>query len=221
MKEVRFGHLQRNMEKMMLKLALLLVLALESPVLVAQEAAPDALLQAVTLEVIVAMQRERDQNVGDAAQVANVVETKVLPLFDFARMTQIAMARNWRVATAEQQTALVAEFKTLLVRTYSAALAAFRDQTIEFRHLAMSSGDTEVTVKSVVKQSGTAPVSIDYDMEKIQAGWKVYDIKVAGVSLITTYRDTFSEKIRDDGVDGLIKLLTDKNRQAPRKATPS
>ena len=196
----------------MLKLTLLLLLALGAPVVFAQEVAPDALLQAVTTEVVAAMKRDRDLNTGKSAQVAIVVDTKVLPLFDFNRMTQSAMARNWRVATAEQQTALVGEFKTLLVHTYSAALSMYHDQAIEFRRLALSSGDKEVTVRSVVKQAGTAPVSMDYDLEKTAAGWKVYDIKVGGVSLITTYRDTFSEKVRDEGVDGLIKLLTDKNR---------
>ena len=196
-----------------LRFLLLLLLAPASALLLAQELAPDAMLQSATLEVVAALKHERDVNAGNAVQVASVVETKVLPLFDFNRMTRSAMARNWRLATPLQQTALVAEFKTLLVRTYSAALANYHGQTIEFRRLAMTPSDTEITVKSVVKQAGTAPESMDYDMEKTPAGWKVYDIKVAGVSLITTYRDTFSVAVRDDGVDGLIKLLADKNRQ--------
>ena len=99
------------------------------------------------------------------------------------------------------------------MRTYSTALSSYRDQVIEFRSMRSAPADTEVTVKSVVKQSGTEPISMDYNMEKTPAGWKVYDIKVAGVSLVTTYRDSFSEKIRDDGVEGLIKALEDKNRQ--------
>ncbi len=203
----------------MLKLLLSLLLSLAAPHLPAQGPAPDAMLQSVTLEVVAALKREREMNAGDTAQVANVVETKVLPLFDFNRMTQSAMARNWRLASPVQQTALVAEFKTLLVRTYSAALASYHGQTIEFRHLAIASADTEITVKSVVKQPGTAPENMDYDMEKTPAGWKVYDIKVAGVSLITTYRDTFSESVKDDGVDGLIKLLADKNRQGDTRSS--
>jgi phospholipid transport system substrate-binding protein len=165
------------------------------------------------VEVIAALKQERDLHGGQLKQVASLVETKVLPLFDFSRMTQIAVARNWRLATPEQQAALTAEFKTLLVRTYSTALSSYRDQVIEFRSMRSAPADTEATVKSVVKQSGTAPIAMDYSMEKTPAGWKVVDIKVAGVSLVTTYRDSFSEKIRDDGVDGLIKALEDKNRQ--------
>jgi phospholipid transport system substrate-binding protein len=202
------------MHKSTMKSAVLLALALAAPLLPAQEVAPNALLQSVTTEVIAAMK----QDAGNAAKIANLVETKVLPLFDFPRMTQIAVARNWRLVTPEQQTTLIAEFKTLLVRTYSSALSTYRDQVIEFRPLRSAPADTDITVKSLVKQSGTAPVAMDYDMEKTPAGWKVYDIKVAGVSLVTTYRDTFSEKIRDDGVAGLIKSLEDKNRQGESRA---
>ncbi|MBE0620164.1 MAG: ABC transporter substrate-binding protein [Burkholderiales bacterium] len=201
------------MLKTKLKSVLLLALALSAPALPAQEVAPNVLLQSITLEVITAMKRERDLNGGQPAQVASLVETKVLPLFDFPRMTRIAVARNWRLATGEQQLALTAAFKTLLVRTYSTALSSYRDQVIEFRSLHSAPADTEVTVKSLVKQPGTAPIAMDYDMEKTPAGWKVFDIKVAGISLVTTYRDSFAAKIRDGGVDGLIKALEEKNRQ--------
>jgi phospholipid transport system substrate-binding protein len=196
----------------------LLALALMAPGVQAQEAEPNALLQSVTLEVIAAMKQERDQRGGNSQKVASLVETKVLPLFDFPRMTQSAVARNWRLATPVQQAALTTEFKALLVHTYSAALLSYRDQVIEFRSMRTAPADTEVTVKSVMKQSGTEPVAMDYDMEKTAAGWKVYDIKVAGVSLVTTYRDTFSERIREDGVDGLIKALEEKNRQGESRA---
>ncbi len=206
------------MHKTKMKSVLLLALALAAPVLPAQVVEPNVMLQSVTLEVIAAMKHERDLHGKNLTQSASLVETKVLPLFDFSRMTRIAVARNWRLATPEQQAALTAEFKTLLVRTYSTVLSSYRDQVIEFRNMRSAPTDTEVTVKSVVKQSGTAPVAMDYDMEKTPAGWKVYDVKVAGVSLVTTYRDSFAEKIRDDGVDGLIKALEDKNRQGDSRA---
>lgn len=199
--------------------ALLLALALAAPGLRAQESDPNKLLQSITLEVIAAMKQERDLHGANSKQSARLVETKVLPLFDFSRMTRTAVARNWRLATPEQQAALTTEFRTLLVRTYSSALASYRDQVIEFRSVPAAPADTEVTVKSVVKQSGTAPMAMDYDMEKTPAGWKIYDIKVAGVSLVTAYRDSFSERIRVAGVDGLIKALEEKNQQgdsAPR-----
>ncbi len=200
------------MHKTKMKSVLLLALALAAPVSPAQEAEPNALLQSVTLEVITAMKQERDLHGGNLKQSASLVETKVLPLFDFSHMTRIAVARNWRLASPDQQTALTAAFRTLLVHTYSTVLSSYRDQVIEFRGVRPVPGDTEVTVKSVVKQSGTAPIAMDYDMEKTPAGWKIYDIKVAGVSLVTTYRDSFSQRIRDDGVDGLIKALEQKNR---------
>lgn len=207
------------MRKSKLNSALLLALALAAPVLPAQELEPNALLQSTTLEVITAIKRERDLHGGQPKQVAALVETKVLPLFNFTRMTRIAVARNWRLATPEQRLTLTAEFKTLLVRTYSTALSSYRDQVIEFRGLRSVPTDTEVTVRSVVRQSGTAPIAMDYDMEKTPAGWKVFDIKVEGISLVTTYRDTFAEIVRDGGVDGLIKALEDKNKQRDTRST--
>jgi len=206
------------MQKTRMKAVLLVALALAAPVLLAQEIEPNALLQSATLEVIAAIKQERSLHGGAARQVASVVDTKVLPLFDFSHMTRIAVARNWRVATPVQQAALTAAFRILLVRTYSAALSDYRDQVIDFRSMHPAAGDTEVTVKSVVKQSGTAPIAMDYDMEKTAAGWKVFDIKVEGISLVTNYRDSFAEKIRDGGVDGLIKALEEKNRQGDARS---
>lgn len=196
-----------------IQIAFALALALPTPAALAQGEAPDALLKAVTADVIVLIRQDKDIQAGNPAKVAEVVETRILPLFDFTRMTQLAVARNWRAASTEQQTALTAEFRTLLVRTYSTALSSYRDQIIEFKPLRMAPGDAEVTVKSVVKQAGMDPLTIDYDMARMAAGWKVYDIKIDGISLITTYRETFSEKVRSEGVDGLIKSLADKNRQ--------
>ena len=201
------------MQKIVFKCALVLISALAAPFSLAQDVAPDVLLKAATLEVIAIIRQDKDIQAGNPAKVADLVETRILPLFDFDRMTQVAVARNWRLATPEQQKALTTEFKTLLVRTYSTALSSYRDQVIEFKRLRAASGDTEVTVKSVMKQPGTEPLTMDYDMGKIAAGWKVYDIKIDGVSLITTYRETFAGKVREGGVDGLIKSLSDKNRQ--------
>ncbi len=206
------------MLKTEMNFVLLLALALVAPGLPAQEVAPNVLLQSTTLEVITAIKRQRDLHGGQPTQVASLVETKVLPLFDFSRMTRIAVARNWRLASPEQQAALTAAFRTLLVRTYSTALSSYRDQVIEFRSMHSAPADIEVTVKSLVKQSGAAPIAMDYDMEKTPAGWKVFDIKVAGISLVTTYRDSFSAKIREDGVDGLIKALEEKNRQGDSRS---
>ena len=194
-------------------LVLVLMLVLAAPAAQAQHTAPDALLKAVTLEVISIIRQDAGIQAGNPAKVADLVETKILPHFDFPRMTQSAAARGWNLATPAQQTALTAEFKTLLVRTYSTALSSYRNQIIEFKPLRSAPGDTEVTVRSVIRQSGTAPVGMDYDMEHVAAGWKVYDIKIEGMSLVTTYRETFAATVRERGVDGLIKSLADKNRE--------
>ena len=205
------------MQKIVLKSALVLISALAAPFSLAQAVAPDVLLNAVTSEVIAIIRQDKDIQAGDPAKVADLVETRILPLFDFTRMTRIAVARNWRLATPEQQKALTLEFKTLLVRTYSTALSSYRDQVIEYKPLRVAPDATEVTVKSDVQQSGAERLTIDYDMEKTPAGWKVYDIKIAGVSLVTTYRGTFAGKVRDGGIEGLIKSLSDKNRQGGLK----
>ena len=192
---------------------LMLISTLTLPVAFAQEVAPDVLLKTVTQEVIAILKQDKDIQAGNSAKLTDLVETRILPHFDFNRMTQIAAARSWRLATPEQQQALTAEFKTLLVRTYSTALSSYRDQVIEFKPLRSAPGDAEVTVKSVVKKSGAAPLTIDYDLERLAAGWMVYDIKIEGVSMVTTYRETFASTVRESGVDGLIKTLSDKNRQ--------
>jgi phospholipid transport system substrate-binding protein len=184
------------------------------PIAPAPLIAPDVLLKAVTSEVITIIRQDKDIQTGNPAKVADLVETRILPHFDFARMTQIAVARNWRLATPEQQEALTTEFKTLLVRTYSAALSSNRDRVIEYKPLRAALDATEVTVRSTVKQPGAERTAIHYEMEKTSAGWKVYDIKIAGISLISAYQSTFGQTIRSGGVDGLIRSLSARNRQA-------
>jgi phospholipid transport system substrate-binding protein len=184
---------------------------------VAQDVAPDALVRSVTDDVIAVVKQDKDIQSGSTRKTIALVEEKVLPHFDFTRMTALAMGINWRKATAEQQKVLVEQFKTLLVRTYSTALSAYRNQVIEVKPLRAQPNDTEVTVRSEVKQSGAEAVSIDYSMSKTPAGWKVYDVAVGGVSLVATYRDTFAGEVRNGGVDGLIKSLEGKNRQLDKK----
>ena len=205
------------MQKIALGSTLALISALAAPLSPAQDVAPDVMLKAVTSEVIAIIRQDKDIQAGDPAKVADLVETRILPLFDFTRMARIAVARNWRLATPEQQKALTLEFKALLVRTYSTALSSYRDQVIEYKPLRLTPDATEVTVRSDVRQSGKERITIDYEMEKTSAGWKVYDVKIAGVSLVTTYRDTFAGKVRDSGIEGLIKSLSDKNRQGGYK----
>lgn len=196
-----------------MKTAFCFVLALIASAAQAQETAPDVLVKSITHDVTAIIKQDKDIQSGNLTKVIALVETKILPHFNFTRMTQIAMARNWRLATPEQQKELTGEFKTLLVRTYSTALTSYRDQAIDVKPLRAKPGDTEVTVRSEVKQPGAQSVTIDYEMEKTPAGWKAFDVKIGGVSLVTTYRETFASEVREHGVDGLVKSLAAKNRQ--------
>jgi phospholipid transport system substrate-binding protein len=178
----------------------------------ASDLAPDALARSVTDEVLAIVRADKDLQAGQPQKVAQLVETKVLPHFNFMHMTQLAVGRNWRQATPEQQKVLVEEFKTLLVRTYTTAFSQYRNQTVDYRPLRMAPTDTEVVVKSLIKQPAGQPIAVDYSMEKLPAGWKVYDVKIEGISLVENYRNTFNGEIQRNGVDGLIKALSDKNR---------
>jgi phospholipid transport system substrate-binding protein len=177
---------------------------------------PDALMKAVTSEVIAVL--KQDLAAGRPTEMAQLIEAKILPLFDFHRMTRIAVARNWRLASPEQQGALVAQFRTLLVRTYSSALSGYRDQELEYRPLRAAAGDTEVLVRSFLRRPGAEALTIDYDMENGLAGWRVFDVKIAGVSLVMNYRESFAAAVRDGGIDGLIESLANRNRPVTRAA---
>jgi phospholipid transport system substrate-binding protein len=200
------------MNRTVLSLVIALASILAAPCYSAQDEAPDVLLKAVTAEVLAVIRQDKEIQAGNPAKVATLVETRILPHFNFEHMTQIAAARSWPLATPAQQAALTAEFKTLLVRTYSTALSSYRDQVIEFKPLRAAAADTDVTVRSLIRQSGTAPLAMDYDMEHLATGWKVYDIKIEGASLVSTYRESFAGIVRERGVDGLIQSLSDKNR---------
>jgi phospholipid transport system substrate-binding protein len=178
--------------------------------------APDALVKNVTEEVVGIIQN--DIKDGDRKKLVALIESKVLPHFNFQAMTASAVGRNWEKATPEQKTRLNDEFRTLLVRTYSSALAAYSTQKFEFRPLRAKPTDTDVTVNVRVMQSGAQPVTIDYDMEKRPSGWKVWDVRVGGISLVANYRTEFDTMIRDSGVDGLIKALQTKNRSLEQQA---
>jgi phospholipid transport system substrate-binding protein len=175
------------------------------------DVAPDVLVKRVTLEVLDIVKHDREIRAGNHQKIMALVEEKVLPHFDFKYMTRIAMGHNWRQASSEQKEGLVAEFKTLLVRTYSSALSSYQDEKFEFRPLRERPGDSDVTVNVRVVQSGRQPVTLDYDMEKTPGGWKCYNVYVAGVSLVANYRTEFDGEVRRGGIDGLLKTLRAKN----------
>jgi phospholipid transport system substrate-binding protein len=196
---------------MMKKLiALVSAVLLASPAL-AQEA-PDVLVKRVTEEVLEIVRKDRDIQNGSTQKAIELVDQKVLPHFDFRHMTALAVGKDWKKASPGQQQQLTAEFKTLLVRTYSNALTSYKNQKIVYKPFRMNPGDSEVLVRTEVIQPGSKPVQIDYNLEKADAGWKVYDVVVAGISLVTNYRDQFAQEVRSGGIDGLIAAIAAKNK---------
>jgi len=177
----------------------------------AQDVPPDVLVKNVTTEVVDLITKDKEIRSGNRTKLIQVIEAKVLPHFNFSSMTALAMGQNWNKATPEQKKRLVEEFKTLLVRTYASALAAYSEQRFDFRPLRARPNDTDVVVNVRVIQPGAQPVPIDYSMEKTAAGWKVYDVMVGGVSLVANYRTEFNSTVRDVGIEGLIRNLQAKN----------
>ena len=198
----------------------LLTLAACLPLVAAAQESPDALVKRVTDEVLAIIKSDKDLQSGNTQKVVQLAEQKVLPHFDFTRMTRLAVGRNWQQANDAQKESLTREFRTLLVRTYSTSLSAYRNQTIEVKPLKMAAGDKEVTVRTQVVQQGGPPIPIDYAMQKEDSGWKVYDVVIDGASLVTTYRSSFNDQIAKGGIDGLVKTLAERNKSPapPAKA---
>lgn len=190
----------------------LLVVLLAAGVARAQDTAPDVLVKNVTLEVVDLIAKDKDIRAGSRAKLIQVIEARVLPHFNFTAMTALALGQNWAKATPEQKKRLTDEFKTLLVRTYASALAAYSNQKFDFRPLRAKPTDTDVLVQVRVLQQGAQPVPIDYSMEKTAAGWKVYDVMVGGISLVANYRSEFNNVVRATGIEGLLKDLHAKNK---------
>lgn len=201
-------------------LLLALVSGLNMPVALANDTPPDVLARTSSEEVIAILKKDKELRSGNQAKVYQLVEAKILPNFDFNRMTQLALGKNWPRATAKQKQELVTEFRNLLVRTYSSSLTEFTDQTVEFKPLTLKPDDTDVTVRSEIRQPGGQPIPVNYSMYKTGFGWKVYDVTIDNVSLVTNYRASFANTIRQQGIDGLIKTLADQSARIEAKPAP-
>ncbi len=190
-----------------------------APYLRAADEAPDALIKRVSAEVLDNIRGDKDVLAGDTTKVIALVDSKIMPNVNFTRMTAAAVGRNWRQATPQQQKQLQAEFKVLLIRTYSGALSQVKDQSVNVKPLRAADGDTEVIVRTEVLGRGD-PAQLDYRMEKTASGWKIYDLNVLGVWLVETYRTQFAQEISAKGVDGLIASLAQRNKTnaAPSKS---
>jgi phospholipid transport system substrate-binding protein len=174
---------------------------------------PDALIKEVSSDVLDAVKADNSIRAGDVQKVIALVDSKVMPYVDFQRMTASAVGRYWKQATPEQQKRLQDEFKVLLVRTYSGALAQVKDQTVQLKPMRSSPEDTEVVVRSEVRGKGD-PIQLDYRLAKTASGWKIYDVNVLGVWLVENYRNSFAQEIGTNGVDGLIAKLAERNKAA-------
>lgn len=187
-----------------------------APAAHAADETPDGLIKRVSTEVLDNIKSDKSVQAGDMTKVMALVESQIMPNVNFNRMTASAVGRSWRQATPEQQKKLQDEFKTLLIRTYSGALAQVRDQTINVKPLRAAAGDTEVVVRSEIIGRGD-PVPLDYRMEKTSTGWKIYDLNVLNIWLVETYRTQFAQEISAKGIDGLIAALSERNKSNAAK----
>ena len=191
------------------------LIALLFPLLAfAQDAGPEALVKKMTEEVLAAIKSDQQLAAGDRRKAIKLAEEKILPHVDFEEATRLAVGRGWKQASPEQQKKLVGEFRSMLVRTYSNAISAYQGQTMRVMPVRMKRGDTEATVHNQFIRPGARPVLVDYTMRQTEKGWKIYDIVIEGVSLVLTYRSEFDAVVKQDGIDGLIKRLSQKNAPA-------
>jgi phospholipid transport system substrate-binding protein len=182
----------------------------------AQNTAPDVLVRQTTDEIVAQIRKDKELT-SNPNKLLELVDAKVLPHFNFTRMTMLAVGRPWRDATPGQREQLVKEFRTLLVRTYSTALEQYSNQTIEVKPTAAKPGDTETTVRTQINQPGGQPIAMDYRMESTPQGWKVFDVSIEGVSIVTTYRSSFGTEVSKSGIDGLIKSIAAQNTRLEQR----
>jgi phospholipid transport system substrate-binding protein len=189
-----------------------------APMTASAQEAPDALVKRISQEVLDIAKADKEIQGGNQKKVLELVEAKVLPFVNFQHMTALAAGRFWRDATPEQQKALTNEFRSLLVYTYSGAISQVKDQQLEFKPTKYAPTDTDVVVRTQVNQQRGEPVQLNYRLEKIEGGWKIYDVNVLGAWLVETYKGNFAAEIGRGGVDGLIKTLADKNAKLAANA---
>ena len=212
--------MKRTFLRQMLALSVVCVSVFVAPMAHAEDEAPDAMIKRLSTDVLDTIRNDKAIRAGDMAKVVALVDTRIMPNVDFQRMTASAVGPAWRQATPEQQKRLQEEFKILLVRTYAGALAQVSDQTISMKPLRAAAEDKEVLVRSEIKGGGDA-IQLDYRLEKTPgqgAGWRIFNLNVLGVWLVETYRSQFAEAINSKGVDGLITMLTERNKNSGKKA---
>lgn len=199
-------------------LFLTLLLASLPVSLYAEMMAPDELIKVTSHDVLEIINKDKRASDANNKKLLDFIDARVLPHFDFERMTRLAVGRAWRTATPEQKAALVVEFRTLLVRTYSKAFTLYKDVSVETKPVTVPPNADEVTVKTVILRPSAPPVPVNYEMEKTVTGWKAFDVTVEGISLVATHRGSFAEKVQQSGIDGLIKSLAELNQSPANSA---
>lgn len=199
---------------MSLKKYLLLLIALIISTSVLADLAPDELVRKTADDVINELKKDKDIKEGDRAKIYKLAEEKILPNFDFKRICRLVLGKNWRSMTVDQRNVFQIEFRGLLLRTYAIALSKFRDQTIEFKPLRMKSSDKIVLVKTEITQSGGQPIDVNYALSNSTGKWLVFDIVIEGVSLVTNYRSQFASQVKKNGIEDLLKKLSEKNNES-------
>ena len=194
------------------------LLAVAAPGVYAEAQAPDVLIKNTAQEVLAIVKQDKDIQAGNQKRVLELVDAKVLPHFNFTRMTRLAVGKHWRTATEQQKKSLESEFRNMLVRTYTKAFTLYKDVDVETKSLKVPADATEVTVKTMILRPGAPPIPVNYEMEKTDAGWKAFDLSVEGVSLVATHRGSFAEKVQQSGIDGLIKSLIELNKGSANTA---
>ena len=192
-------------------LAFFAALALSMSAWAQQDLAPGELVQKITDEELASVKSDKDLAAGDKQKALKLAEEKILPYIDFQHATRLAVGRSWNQATPEQKQKLTSEFRSMLVRTYSNGIGAYQGQTLKVLPARGKPDPEDTTVRTQFQRPGGQPLPIDFAMRKTDQGWKVYDITVEGVSLVLTYRSEFDAVVKQEGIDGLIKRLTQKN----------
>ena len=195
-------------------LAFLGALVISASAMAQQDLAPDQLVQKITEEVLASIKSDKDLAAGDKQKALKLAEEKVLPYIDFEEATRLAVGRTWAQASPEQKKRLVSEFRNMLVRTYSNAIESYQGQTLKVLPSRGKQDPQDTTVRTQFIRAGGQPLPIDFQMRKTEKGWKVFDIAVEGVSLVLTYRSEFDAVVKQEGIDGLIKRLAQKNTPA-------
>ncbi len=180
---------------------------------------PDVLIKNTVQDVLAIIKQDKEIKKGNQQKLLALVNDKVLPHFDFTHMTRLAVGKAWRTATPEQQQALEGEFRQLLIRTYTKAFTVYNDQQVEVKPLKKENGATEATVRTLIRVPSGQPIPVDYDLKKTDNGWKAYDLVIEGVSMVTSYRSTFADQIKQGGIDSLIKTLAEKNATSSNEQT--